>query len=165
MLCVHAKGFCSLCCDLTQSCSSDLQMFFFCLTLLFLMLLGFHESVFHFCQMETTYVICVKCCHCIPNNSTPFAQFFLLKVNGNLVICSPPIYTGDLLITVHNLQQKDSEEREAWISFAINGIVEISRPVSSANSQCEEWWQGSKKSLDRYEDRPFYYMYKNPVVF
>jgi hypothetical protein len=103
---------------------------FLCLTLLFLMLLGFHESVFHFSLLETTYVICVKCCRCIPIDSTLFAQFFLLKVNGNL---ATHLHWRS---SCHSSQSatKDSEEREAWISFAINGIVKISRPVSSANS-------------------------------
>ncbi len=86
------------------------------------MLLGFHESVFHFCLLETTYVICVKCCCCIPIDSTPFTQFFLLKVNGNLVIYSPPIYTGDLLVTVHNLQQKIQKKEKHGFHLQSMGL-------------------------------------------
>lgn len=86
------------------------------------MLLGFHESVFHFCLLETTYVICVKCCCCIPIDSTPFAQFFLLKVNGNLVIYSPPIHTGDLLVTVHNLQQKIQKKEKHGFHLQSMGL-------------------------------------------
>jgi hypothetical protein len=58
-------------------------------------------------------------------------------VNGNLVICSPPIYTGGLLVTVHNLQQKMGGE--AWISFAINGIFLQTLSVKSGRDQKKLW--------------------------
>ncbi len=128
------------------------------------MLLGFHESVFHFCLLETTYIICVKCCHCIPIDSTPFAQFFLLKVNGNLVIYSPPIHTGDLLVTVHNLQQKIQKKEKHGFHLQSMGLSRFldlfllqTLSVKSGRDQ--------KNPLDTYEDRPFSYMHKNPVVF
>ncbi len=50
------------------------------------------------------------------------AQFFLLKVNGNLVICSPPIYTGGLLVTVHNLQQKIQKKEKHGFHLQSMGL-------------------------------------------
>jgi hypothetical protein len=65
---------------------------------------------------------------------TPFAQFFSFESEWKFSHLFP---THLHWRSSHHSSQsatKDSEEREAWISFAITGIVEIFRPVSSANS-------------------------------
>jgi hypothetical protein len=95
------------------------------------MLLGFHESVFHFRLLETTYVICVSVA--VVSQSIQSTVFSFESEWKFSHLFPTHLHWRS---SCHSSQSatKDSEEREAWISFAINGIVEISRPVSSANS-------------------------------
>lgn len=82
---------------------------------------------------------------------TPFAQFFLLKVNGNLVICSPPIYTGDLLVTVHNLQQKIQKKEKYGFHLQSMGLSRFldlfllqTLSVKSGGRDQKKLWTGMK---------------------
>jgi uncharacterized protein YbcC (UPF0753/DUF2309 family) len=98
------------------------------------MLLGFHESVFYFCLLETTYAIRVKVLLLYPNQFNPFCTVFSFESEWKFSHLFP---THLHWRSSHHSSQsatKDSEEREAWISFAINGIVEISLQTLSVKS-------------------------------